>query len=420
MQERPPLLVFSDDWGRHPSSCQHLIRCLLRRHEVHWVNTIGMRSPRLNFATLDRALEKVRHWARPGRAASNLPAGLRVANPRMWPWFGSRFSRRLNRALLLRQLKRLILTLPAPPIAITTLPIVADLIGELRVRRWVYYCVDDFGQWPGLDQIPLRQMDDQLITRADVRIAVSETLRDRIRSLGMDAHLLTHGVDLDFWRRGEAAAAVAELAGLERPLIVFWGVVDRRMDVSFVQRLASDLTAGTIVLAGPKADPDPALFESGRVVPIGSLPFEQLPHLASEASVLIMPYADLPVTRAMQPLKLKEYLATGKSVVVRDLPANREWQDCLDLVNDPQSFAQRVMLRTQTGVPEKQVAARIRLSRESWPDKILLFKHWAGLESNDASVPPIEQKGGEAGNSEEAAGPRLIQGQQSLAHDRPR
>ena len=46
-------------------------------------------------------------------------------------------------------------------------------------------------------------------------------------------------------------------------------------------------------LAGPKADPDPALNELKRVVAIGSLSFEQLPHLAQAAGVLVMPYADL-------------------------------------------------------------------------------------------------------------------------------
>src|SRR5262249_17972152 len=153
--------------------CQHLIRHLLGRYEVYWVNTIGTRSPRLNFATLSRALEKARHWARPKAAArTELPPGLHVVNPRMWPWFGSRFSRWLHRRLVVRQLARLLRDLPAPPIAVTTLPIVADLIGELPVRRWVYYCVDNFGQWPGLDQATLRRMDDLVIVRADVRIAV--------------------------------------------------------------------------------------------------------------------------------------------------------------------------------------------------------------------------------------------------------
>ena len=65
-QQRRSLLVFSDDWGRHPSSCQHLVRCLLPRYEVHWVNTIGTRKPSWNFATLSRGLEKLRHWTRRG------------------------------------------------------------------------------------------------------------------------------------------------------------------------------------------------------------------------------------------------------------------------------------------------------------------------------------------------------------------
>ena len=69
----------------------------------------------------------------------------RVISPRMWPWFRSRFDRGLNRRLLVRQLGPMLHALPTPPVAVTTIPIVADLVGGLPVRRWVYYCVDDFG-----------------------------------------------------------------------------------------------------------------------------------------------------------------------------------------------------------------------------------------------------------------------------------
>src|SRR3989442_10437539 len=116
----PALLVFADDWGRHPSSCQHLVRQLLPRHEVIWVNTIGTRSPRLNWSTLQRGAEKLRQWLRPARAAGDAPSeGPRptVLNPRMWPWFGSAASRRLNRVLLRRQLLPLVQALPVPPVA---------------------------------------------------------------------------------------------------------------------------------------------------------------------------------------------------------------------------------------------------------------------------------------------------------------
>jgi len=376
-RRRPPLLVFADDWGRHPSSCQHLVRHLLERHEVYWVNTIGTREPRLNLATLRRGFEKISDWAQRPRAAQPLPANLRVLNPRMWPWISRQFDQALNRELLFRQLAPLVRSLPAPPIAVTTLPIVSDLMGLLPVQRWVYYCVDDFGEWPGLAQATLRRTEERLIRRADALVAVSETLQDKLARQGRPVHLLTHGIEPGFWAVNGSARALPSLDRLPRPLIVFWGVVDRRMDVAFVRQLVMDLEGGTVVLVGPQSDPDPSLFEIPRVVHVPPLPFDSLPHLAAAAAVLMMPYADLPVTRAMQPLKLKEYLATGRPVVVRDLPANRAWSDCLDLANTPEAFARLVRLRLAEGLPSDQRQARRRLAGETWADKASRFESWS-------------------------------------------
>jgi glycosyltransferase involved in cell wall biosynthesis len=373
----PPLLVFADDWGRHPSSCQHLVRNLLGRFEVCWVNTIGTRGPGLNLATLARGLEKIRGWFRPGTPSQPLPAHLSVLNPKMWPWFSRRFDRGLNRELLLRQLAPLVRSMPTAPVALTTIPIVADLIGLLPVRRWVYYCVDDFGEWPGLDQVALRQMEERLIRRADTLVAVSETLEEKLAQRGRTSRLLTHGVELDFWRTPAGPISLPLLNDLEPPFIVFWGVIDRRMDVAFLRRLDKELTRGTIVLVGPEADPDPALYSLRRVAHIPPVSFEQLPQLARAAHALIMPYADLPVTRAMQPLKLKEYLATGKPVIVRDLPATRSWSDCLDLVDNPAAFAGMVRRRVENGLPAEQGRARSRLAGESWSEKARQLEQWA-------------------------------------------
>ena len=180
----------------------------------------------------------------------------------MWPWFRSSFDRRLNRILLLRQLAPVIASLPEPPIAVTTLPIVADLVGRLPVRRWVYYCVDDFAQWPGLDGKPLQRMEEEVVARADRIVAVSENLQQRIASLGRKADLLTHGVDLDFWTDPRIGEAPAELAILERPLIAFWGVTDRRMDLAFVRRLAGTLIAARFCLSARKTIRIPHSTES--------------------------------------------------------------------------------------------------------------------------------------------------------------
>ena len=370
------LLVFADDWGRHPSSCQHLIRALLPRHQVYWVNTIGMRKPTFDRATLHRGLGKLRPWLGGTRQAHHgpLPPNLHVVEPRMWPWFSRQHDRWINRQMLVRELIRLVRPPSERLIAVSTLPIVADLIGVLPVERWVYYCVDDFSSWPGLDHRTLDRMERKFVERADTIVAASQSLQQRIAGFGRQAALLTHGVDLAHWHPSAAPQIPAALAGLEGPLVLFWGLIDRRMDVAFVRQLSADMQHGTIVLVGPCENPDPALLATPRVVHLPPVSYQQLPALAAAASVLIMPYEDAAVTRSMQPLKLKEYLATGQPAVVRALPSTAAWSDCLDVVSTPAEFSAVVRQRLVTGLDAIQQSARQRLADESWDAKALEFE----------------------------------------------
>ncbi len=382
------LVVFSDDWGRHPSSCQHLVRNLLNRYPVLWVNTIGTRAPRFDAQTMNRVAEKLRQWSsawlskdhksdtsRALRAddVTQTHPHLTVINPKMWPWFGSGRDRQLNRWLLSKQLSSLIAQLPQPVVGLTTLPITADLPDALPVDRWVYYCVDDFSQWPGLDRDTLRRMDLAMIQRADFLVAVSETLQTMLAAEGRSASLLTHGVDVEFWN--PTSAASVKLLESQGPHIVFWGVIDRRMDSASLRQLSQDLTDGTIVLIGPQQDPDPKILALPNVRTLPAQPLALLPAIAQEANVLIMPYADLPVTRAMQPLKLKEYLATGKPVVVNRLPSTSAWSDCLDVAESPEHFSQLVRDRIVSGIAGSQASARSRLQQESWKSKAEVLEH---------------------------------------------
>lgn len=396
IQGMPPILVFSDDWGRHPSSCQHLIRHLLDHRVVLWVNTIGMKPPRFDGYTVRRGLEKLREWTLGVRHPVSRPSGgpaPTVISPKMWPSFRRSWTRALNRRLMLRSLRAAMASLPGPPIVVTTLPIVSDLVGAIPALRWVYYCVDDFSVWPGLDGDTIRAFELELLQKVDVVIAVSPTLQTRLASLGKHSELLTHGVDLEHWqgamKRDDSPSPFVDGGQMPKPWVVFWGVIDRRMNVDYICRLSEQLKAGTILLVGPQDDPDPRLKQLALVRLLPALPYEQLPWLASQAGVLIMPYADLPVTRAMQPLKLKEYLATGKPVVVSDLPSTRLWDDCLDVATKAEDFAQVVCERLISGLPADQQEARTaRLAEESWAAKARAFEIMIGGGEPLADHPP--------------------------------
>jgi glycosyltransferase involved in cell wall biosynthesis len=284
----------------------------------------------------------------------------------MYPGFRSALQRRVNADLLARFLRRRFANL-ADAVIVSTIPIVADLPERLHARRWVYYCVDDFSAWPGLDSQALRSMEQKFVAQADRIIAAGENLAGRMRSLGRESHVISHGIDLEHWRGGGQPTTL--LKQFERPIVLFWGLIDRRLDLEALRALDQSMTVGTIALVGPQQDPDPGLHALARVKLTGPTSYENLPALAEEADVLIMPYADLPVTRAMQPLKLKEYLATGRPVVSTRLPALAGWDDCLDIADNPARFAAAVQLRSGSGPPGSQSAARERLQRESWKIK---------------------------------------------------
>ena len=173
------------------------------------------------------------------------------------------------------------------------------------------------------------------------------------------------------------------------------------------------MTAGTNILVGPEDDPDPEWSCIPGVVRPGAVALERLPLLAREASVLVVPYADPSVNWAMQPPELEEYLAIEKPVVVRDLPANRQWADAPDLAvkaeefarlvprrlrqappHPPlavkaEEFARLVLLRMVEGIWTAKVAARRRLPKAACADEVRLFAGW--LEwPNPSPAPPTQ------------------------------
>jgi glycosyltransferase involved in cell wall biosynthesis len=168
----------------------------------------------------------------------------------------------------------------------------------------------------------------------------------------------------------QAGCPIAQAAG---PRAVFWGVVDRRLDTEWLTRLAASPQIGSIILVGPQQNPDPAILSLPKVVATGSMPMADLPSVAALADVLVMPYRDEAVTRAMQPLKLKEYLATGRPVVVRALPATESWRDCCDVVGAADVFVDATVARIGGTIPLHQSAARRRLADESWQAKAEAF-----------------------------------------------
>ena len=364
-----PILIFGEDWGRHNSGCQRITSELLRQgHDITWVNTIGTRRPRIDRYTIRRGLGKLKQWCG-DRHQVSCELAPTILSPLMWPSFHFPVERRVNSIVVSAQIRKHINSLSTPPIIVSKVPLPLELVDRLPARRWIYYCVDHIAEWPGSDRTALAEMESNFIQRADRIIVTSQELQDRLQHFGRESTLLKHGVDLDLWQR----PTDFQLPEYERPLIVFWGLVDRRIDQQIVQHLSENLNAGTILLLGPQQMPPPGLLSLPHVIHHPAVDYVNLPSVGKSADVLIMPYCRNELTRFMQPVKLTEYMATGKPVVVTSIPATLEWRDSLFVAEHKEQFVKQVLLALESGLPDSQRTARQRLKQESWSAKALEF-----------------------------------------------
>ena len=371
---RPDFLVFSDDWGEHPSSCQHIFRHIARDHRVLWVNTIGMRNPTFTLRDARKVLRKLTRMFDSRRSATfarRIEGRMTVCQPFMLPGIRWPVVRAFNARSVTKSVGSLLQDKEFDdPIIVTTVPNSSEYPKLLEGRKVVYYCVDDFSLWPGLDAQLVHEMESRLVARADCLIGVSEALCDRLRSSGKFAHLLAHGVDVDhFATKAEHEHHV--LSKIPRPRVGFFGLIDGRMDWELMVTLAKSLPNVAFVFAGPVDASAGVLPQQNNLNFVGSLRYEELPNFICGVDALILPYKINGLAQVLSPLKLKEYLSTGKPVISAPIGAAEEWADAISIARDPVEWKEALHKVLQRDMVESTSVTARSFAAQSWSSKAI-------------------------------------------------
>ena len=314
------LVCFGDDWGRHPNSTQHLVQQLLGTFRVIWINSIGWRTPRLNRQDVLRALRKLRTAAR-GTEAPH--PNMVVYTPLVIPWYRSAAVRRLNAHLLQRALRRLVRRHGFSRYSLmTTYPAMVDVFERMTGVRRIYYCVDDYTIFPGLDTDLVRAQEARLLAAVDVVVTTAETLKEAKSAAHAHVVNIPHGVDAEhFAKAADPSTRVPDdLARVARPVIGFFGMLAEWVDIPLIREVALARPGWSIVLIGNATTDLGALHGLPNVHLLGPRPYASLPGYCRGFDVTIIPFVRNDLTMRVNPLKLREYLAAGKPVVSTPLP----------------------------------------------------------------------------------------------------
>ena len=337
-----------DWWYHHPHSKAHLMRKFARAgNKVIFVNSISMGLP--NLAHKDLLPRIKRKLGSYSKLARQTEEGITVVSPASLPFFGSAAARKMNRRLLSAQIGKLArsrgLTKPILWIAI---PTAAEMIGEFDESVVVYQVSDKYDANTmdhATDPLLIRRLHEHAIDAADLIFYSGRKLFNEATRGCERSYLLEQGVDYEHWRRvGDGTVAVApEVANIPRPRIGYFGAIEPWLvDQELIKRAARERPEWHWIFIGNKS----------RGLEIEGLPnthflppvaYAELPAYAAGFDVCVLPWeTEQSFTSYGSAIKVREYLATGKPVVIAPLPEYEPMGDVLRIARTRDQFLQLV------------------------------------------------------------------------------
>ncbi len=328
-------VVFGDDWGAHPSTTQHLVRHLPDGDRVVWVNSIGMRAPRLTRSDGVRVLGRLQARLRLGAGATREPqrstnhARFRVVTPTVIPWHGSPLARLANRALIARAVDDARRALKMGAVhALLANPVAARYLDALPVRRVGYLRLDDYPHLPGVDPALVRPAEQDLYRRADVIFGTARALLPAPDAAAGRLVYLPQGVDQ------------AHFAGPAHPVpdtrvIGFFGLIAEWIDGALVSAVARAHPDWTFEFVGPVRAVPAGLASAPNVVLKPGVPYAALPAAIAHWRAGWVPFEVTTLTEGVNPLKLREYLAAGLPAASTALPEAVALSEDVHIVRTP-------------------------------------------------------------------------------------
>jgi glycosyltransferase involved in cell wall biosynthesis len=357
---------FYDDWGQFGRMYENVVLELARRSEV--ARVVLLFPPRA-AAPGESGGWEVRRVGEKLTLLTELEAPSRshdAGGSRLAGWLGRWRSRTALRRLLRREGFRRQSTIAwfFPPH-----PYIDHLREAVPVRFTVSQMVDDFTQFDpehfvhrfALDQYP------EIPRWSDLILTSSEANFEKWSGTGVPCMRLDPGVSAPFLA---APGPLPHRVHGGPPRLGYVGFIMERTDLDLLVDLAGRHPDWRIVLVGPEY-PWGILARSGllafaNVEYGGLLAHERVPAFLQTVDVCLIPHRDDGFSRSMSPLKLLQYLASGRPVVSTAVAGLEHAADHISIARDREEFERMVADALESDTPSRS-AKRIEAARaQTW------------------------------------------------------
>lgn len=187
----------------------------------------------------------------------------------------------------------------------------------------IYDCMDELSAFKNAPS-SIKEREVELLQKADLVFTGGYHLYEAKKELHSDIHPFPSSIDKDHFAKARTNMTVPfDHSVMPYPRIGFFGVIDERLNIDLLGKIAALQPAWQFILVGPTVKIDPATLPvSPNIHYSGSRSYEDLPAYLSGWDVALIPFALNESTRFISPTKTPEYLAGGVPVVstsIRDV-----------------------------------------------------------------------------------------------------
>lgn len=319
-------IIFGDDWGRHPSTTQHLVSRFQENDRILWIDSIGMRSPKLSVTDGARAIRKLKGMLSgrisprdleddsPTTRESGKRSPNRVLMPAILPWHVR--CAELNAQILARSIKATSQALGLEDVTIlSATPLAALYLDAIPHARVIYLRLDDYAKLPGVDAALVNKIEPVMIERANLVVATAKKLLpEGWRYPNTRTLYMPQGVDFEHFSER------VHMPDPERPTLGFFGLFAEWIDADLIRDVALAKPGWTLEFLGPRRHVPESLHAIDNIVFRDAVDYADLPRAIEHWSAAWIPFEVSELTAAVNPLKLREYLSAGLPTACVEMP----------------------------------------------------------------------------------------------------
>ena len=352
-----------DSWGARWNSRHQVLTRLARQFPVVWVN------PAPDW----RRAATVGRWKTRERGIDGLPPNFVVLDSSVLTPIVYR-PRWLSNALLRSRLARARASLERRGCTHIVLYVwhvdYADAVSAVRTDLSVYHIYDEYSH--SEHELPLDAAEERLVRSVGQVFTVSPTMQARKGVLNRHSTLISNGVDYEAF--ATPVREPLDLKSIPHPRLGYTGYIKKQIDWDMLLELAQRRPDWSFVFVGAKhVHPEiDAVLERLDALPnvhfLGEKPTSELSRYPQHFDVCLMPYRVNDYTKYIYPLKLHEYLATGRPVVSVPLPALRGSEHLVTIARGADEWEQAIGLELEPAAmdADRQRARRAEAQSHDW------------------------------------------------------